>query len=197
MAPSALLLPRTTGGTSGGTLRDKDEEIRVRMGKFGFQPRLGRSAPSGLLSSTCIENKGFILAPQVGFEPTTLRLTAERPICLCSNSASTNSLDHLKNARVRVHIVNDSSELQVLGLRNRPNVCCQDQPTIRRQTLVPDSLDQQPILFSAESDGCAVSRFPFAPGFFMPMIREDTPAVVHVHSRPTRSKQFTLPRVCF
>jgi hypothetical protein len=48
------------------------------MGKFGFQPRLGRGATSGVLSKACIENKGFILAPQVGFEPTTLRLTAEQ-----------------------------------------------------------------------------------------------------------------------
>ena len=28
-------------------------------------------------SNTCVENKGLKLAPQVGFEPTTLRITAE------------------------------------------------------------------------------------------------------------------------
>src|ERR1035438_59944 len=47
------------------------------MGKFGFQRRLGAGGPRGVLSKACIENKGVILAPQVGFEPTTLRLTAE------------------------------------------------------------------------------------------------------------------------
>jgi hypothetical protein len=34
------------------------------MGKFGFQPRLGHGATSGVLSKACIENKGFILAPR-------------------------------------------------------------------------------------------------------------------------------------
>src|ERR1017187_4625245 len=36
------------------------------MGKFSFQPCLGVSAPSGVLSKVCIENKGFILAVAVG-----------------------------------------------------------------------------------------------------------------------------------
>jgi hypothetical protein len=30
-----------------------------------------------VLSKVCVENKGVKVAPQVGFEPTTLRLTAE------------------------------------------------------------------------------------------------------------------------
>ena len=33
---------------------------------------------TGVLSMACVEIKGVILAPQVGLEPTTLRLTAER-----------------------------------------------------------------------------------------------------------------------
>src|ERR1700678_4480954 len=36
-----------------------------------------RDAASGVSSNGCIENKGLRLAPRVGFEPTTLRLTAE------------------------------------------------------------------------------------------------------------------------
>jgi hypothetical protein len=31
----------------------------------------------GAFSKTCVENEGVGLAPQVGLEPTTLRLTAE------------------------------------------------------------------------------------------------------------------------
>jgi hypothetical protein len=57
-------ISRATGGTSGGTPRDKDEEIRVRMGKFRFQPSLGDNALNGVFTRTCVENKGFVLAPQ-------------------------------------------------------------------------------------------------------------------------------------
>jgi hypothetical protein len=69
-------------GTSGGTLRDKDQEIRVRTGKFGFWgPRVG-DAPNGMLSKVYVENKGFNLAPQVGFEPLTNRqLFVSAPLC--------------------------------------------------------------------------------------------------------------------
>jgi len=65
------------GGTSGGTPRVKDQEIRVRTGnwRFGRQSRRGRA--NGDVSKTCVENAGVNLAPQVGFEPTTLRLTAQ------------------------------------------------------------------------------------------------------------------------
>src|SRR5665213_2247041 len=66
-----------TGGTSGGTLGAKDQEIRVRMGKFTFQPQLNHNTPNGVLCKACVEKKPVVLAPQVGFEPTTLRLTAE------------------------------------------------------------------------------------------------------------------------
>jgi hypothetical protein len=75
---TAILFREATGGTSGGTPRDKDEEIRVRMGKFRFQSTPRQRAVNGVFTRTCVENRGFILAPQVGFEPTTLRLTAER-----------------------------------------------------------------------------------------------------------------------
>jgi hypothetical protein len=74
---TAILFREATGGTSGGTPRDKDEEIRVRMGKFRFQSTPRQRAVNGVFTRTCVENRGFILAPQVGFEPTTLRLTAE------------------------------------------------------------------------------------------------------------------------
>src|ERR1019366_207947 len=64
-------------GETGGTLGDKDKEIRVRMGKFTKQPWCARGATTGVFSKRCVGNKGLRLAPQVGFEPTTLRLTAE------------------------------------------------------------------------------------------------------------------------
>jgi hypothetical protein len=64
-------------GDSGGTPADKDGEIRARMGKSRFQPWVGRGAATGVFGRGCVETKGFELAPQVGLEPTTLRLTAE------------------------------------------------------------------------------------------------------------------------
>jgi hypothetical protein len=36
--PSSRCIRDHTGGTSGGTRRDKDEEIRVRMGNSDFSP---------------------------------------------------------------------------------------------------------------------------------------------------------------
>src|ERR1039457_7671984 len=47
------------------------------MGKFTKQPGLGRGAATGVFTRGYVENKGVNLAPQVGLEPTTLRLTAE------------------------------------------------------------------------------------------------------------------------
>jgi hypothetical protein len=67
-------------GDSGGTPEGKDGEIRVRMGKFKSQHQLGRGATTGVFGRVYVENKGLELAPQVGLEPTTLRLTAERLI---------------------------------------------------------------------------------------------------------------------
>src|ERR1035437_10360517 len=60
------------------TPADKDGEIRVRTSKFTKRPWLGRGAATGVFCSGYVENKGLQLAPQVGFEPTTLRLTASR-----------------------------------------------------------------------------------------------------------------------
>jgi len=63
-------------GETGGTPKDKDGEIRVRTGKLSKRPWLGRGAATGAFCRGYVENKGDGLAPQVGFEPTTLRLTA-------------------------------------------------------------------------------------------------------------------------
>ena len=41
------------------------------------QPWLGRGAANGVFSTGYVETKGLKVAPQVGLEPTTLRLTAE------------------------------------------------------------------------------------------------------------------------
>src|ERR1017187_3968977 len=50
------------------------------MGNSQFQPARGHNAATGVFCRGYVDNKGDILAPQVGFEPTTLRLTAERLI---------------------------------------------------------------------------------------------------------------------
>jgi hypothetical protein len=64
-------------GDSGGTPKGQDGEIRVRTGKFKFRPRLECGAPTGAFCKGYFENKELYLAPQVGLDPTTLRLTAE------------------------------------------------------------------------------------------------------------------------
>ena len=78
-------------GETGGTLGDKDKEIRVRTGKFTKQPSPGHNATNGVFTKGYVGNKGLNLAPQVGFEPTTLRLTAERLIAAshCKHKAYT------------------------------------------------------------------------------------------------------------
>ena len=48
------------------------------MGKSFFKQAVGRSGTTGVLCRRCVEKEGLRLAPQVGLEPTTLRLTAER-----------------------------------------------------------------------------------------------------------------------
>ena len=50
------------------------------MGNSKFEPPTGRGAATGVFCREYIEKKGLNLAPQVGFEPTTLRLTAEQLI---------------------------------------------------------------------------------------------------------------------
>src|ERR1035441_3847996 len=47
------------------------------MGNSKFEPPPGHGWATGVFCRGYVENKGDILAPQVGFEPTTLRLTAE------------------------------------------------------------------------------------------------------------------------
>ena len=67
-------------GDSGGTPAGKDGEIRVRMGNSQFEPPHGRGATTGVFSREYVETKEVSVAPQVGFEPTTIRLTAEWPM---------------------------------------------------------------------------------------------------------------------
>src|ERR1019366_7293326 len=52
-------------GETGGTLGDKDKEIRVRMGKFTKQPWSARGATTGVFSKRCVGNKGLSLAPRM------------------------------------------------------------------------------------------------------------------------------------
>src|SRR3954447_14072097 len=47
------------------------------MGNSEFQPASGHTTTTGVFCRGYVENTGVKLAPQVGFEPTTLRLTAE------------------------------------------------------------------------------------------------------------------------
>lgn len=87
-------LPAFSGkhwGDSEGTPADKDGEIRVRMGKSRFQARRGRDAATGVFSMGYVETKGDGLAPQVGFEPTALRLTADQVVAAshCKHEAYT------------------------------------------------------------------------------------------------------------
>src|SRR4051812_11860931 len=48
------------------------------MGNSSFEVRSGHAPAKGVFSMACVENEGVRLAPQVGFEPTTLRLTGAR-----------------------------------------------------------------------------------------------------------------------
>src|SRR5664280_1967372 len=64
------------------------------MGKDFKKPRLGRGAATGVFSRGYVETKGLKLAPQVGLEPTTLRLTAE-----CSTIELLRSSGNLRHAQ--------------------------------------------------------------------------------------------------
>jgi len=70
---SSWLFAPETGGILGGPRRP-------RMGNFQFRPNRGRGAATGMYARVCIETKGLVPAPQVGLEPTTLRLTALRVV---------------------------------------------------------------------------------------------------------------------
>jgi hypothetical protein len=74
---SLASLGETTGGKLGVPWGSKDEKIWVRTGKCGIRPPCPRGSTTSVFSMECIETKGVEVAPQVGFEPTTLRLTAE------------------------------------------------------------------------------------------------------------------------
>ena len=90
-------------GDSGGTPADKDGEIRARMGKSRFQPWVGRGAATGVFGRGCVETKGFELAPQVGLEPTTLRLTAECSTIELLRSSGVLSLKQTPGQGVKSH----------------------------------------------------------------------------------------------
>src|SRR5262249_132158 len=49
-----------------------------KMGNSRCRRKHGADAANGALCRTCVGNRGLVLAPQVGFEPTTLRLTARQ-----------------------------------------------------------------------------------------------------------------------
>ena len=68
---------RERWGETGGTPRDKDKEIRVRTGNSRFKAVSRMSAPKRRVFYGVVEYERLVLAPQVGLEPTTLRLTAE------------------------------------------------------------------------------------------------------------------------
>src|ERR1035437_5961914 len=64
------------------------------MGIFTKQPQLGLSPATVVFSRRYVETKGLKLAPQVGLEPTTLRLTAE-----CSTIELLRSSGNLRHAQ--------------------------------------------------------------------------------------------------
>ena len=67
-------------GDFGGPQRARMGKFGLRMGKLSKQPWPGRGMATGVFCRGYVENKGVNVAPQVGFEPTTLRLIAERLI---------------------------------------------------------------------------------------------------------------------
>src|ERR1035437_1920907 len=73
------------------------------MGKDFKQPWLGRSAANGVFSRGYVENKGLKLAPQVGLEPTTLRLTAECSTIELLRSSGVLSLKQTPGRGVKSH----------------------------------------------------------------------------------------------
>src|SRR5260370_42090037 len=82
-----------------------NREIRVRMGKFTKALCSACDAPCGVLCTGCVGIKGVSLPPQVGFEPTTLRLTAECSTVELRTSGSVNSRGRelLRTVRAEAH----------------------------------------------------------------------------------------------
>src|SRR6202051_1854987 len=66
------------------------------MGKFTFAGPAKRVAASGASSNGCVEKRELVLAPQVGLEPTTLRLTAECSTIELLRSNTSGSLHYIK-----------------------------------------------------------------------------------------------------
>ena len=63
------------------------------MGNLILTGQCQRDAASGVSSNGCVENRDFRLAPRVGFEPTTLRLTAEQLVAASHCKQGTYSRD--------------------------------------------------------------------------------------------------------
>jgi len=74
LVAGAAHFAKETGGTPGdkeGGKLSKDEYLSR------WRPCLRGTAATGVFCTGCVENEGLVLAPQVGLEPTILRLTAE------------------------------------------------------------------------------------------------------------------------
>jgi hypothetical protein len=94
-AQSATRISESTRGKLGVPLGSWNRKFSVRTGKFTFVGAVKRGATKGVSSNGCVGNMGLSLAPQVGLEPTTLRLTAECSTIelLRSNTGGLSSLD--------------------------------------------------------------------------------------------------------
>ena len=80
-----------------------------------FRLAPAHDATNGVLSKRCVENKGLILAPQVGLEPTTLRLTAE-----CS------TIELLRSNVWRADLITTNRDREV----NAQSCLTQDEPGV-------------------------------------------------------------------
>jgi hypothetical protein len=116
------------------------------------------------VSKTCIENKGFILAPQVGFEPTTLRLTAER-IRLFSKTVDplTGALETFTGP-VREPILygwREGSDHYWCGDRSQGDVWCVDKPRVNdlHPTMKPVELIERAIHNSSRKGDLVLDPF--------------------------------------
>src|ERR1017187_1344724 len=103
------------------------------MGKDLKQPWLGRGSATGVFSRGCVENKGLILAPQVGLEPTTLRLTAECSTIELLRSSGVLSLKQTPGRGVKFRVAARTASnhlVEQLGTRAR------DHYLVHQQTLL-------------------------------------------------------------
>ena len=73
------MLPSASVWLDGGIgNRQSYYQKAIQFANSRFGPQFGRGAASGVSSNGCVGNKGVGVAPQVGLEPTTLRLTEGR-----------------------------------------------------------------------------------------------------------------------